>query len=83
MTDKTESKWTPEYKKEYMREWREKNKDKKAGYNKKWRDQNPDYHKEWNENHPDYYKECLEKTERQRVAYMEEEKERMDNIMIG
>lgn len=49
MTNSKDSKWTPEYRKEYAKEWQKKNRDKIKETQKKWREENPDYQKELRE----------------------------------
>ena len=51
---------TEEERKEYDKNWYEKNKAKSVAKSKKWRENNPEYIKEWRENNPEHNKEWRE-----------------------
>ena len=48
-------------KKEYMKIWREKNKEYCFEYHREWLKNNPKYIKKWNEDNPEYQKQYYQK----------------------
>ena len=58
-------KFTKEYKRNYMKKWREDNREKMREYRRKWREKNPGYYKGW----------YIENTERQ-LGYDKKQKQK-------
>jgi len=59
-------------KKECMKQWRAKNKDRLKEYDKKWRKANPEYKKIWNKNNPESISKSVKKWQEANPKYQKE-----------
>jgi len=71
MTDKKDSKWTPEYRKNYMKEWRRKNKRKTKEYQARWKAENEERLKEYHNNYMKEWRKIL--GNREKIANYQKE----------
>lgn len=62
--------------KEYMREWREKNREHYKELLRKWREEHPNYYREWIKEHPNYHKEWAKKNPEKIKLYQKKKREK-------
>jgi len=55
------SKWTPEYKKQYMREWQARNRERRKVYMQEWHEANADHSREYRKAHRPQLREATRK----------------------